>query len=273
MPKISPLAAVDPKAILADDVEVGPFCVIGPDVRIGAGTRLANSVTVIGHTTLGTGNVIYPNAVLGAAPQDKKYRGEATRLEVGNNNQIREAATLHIGTGKGGGVTRIGDDNLLMVNCHLGHDVQLGNHCILANNVMLAGHVVVGDFVAMMGGVGIHHFVTVGQYAYIGGYARIHHDVPPFVKVDGADQVRGLNSIGLKRAGVSEADVEILEDVVRSLFYNREKPFSVMLGEFEQQYADPSVNGASHYVRQIVSFLRRRDQGRHGRYLESLRAK
>jgi UDP-N-acetylglucosamine acyltransferase len=138
---------------------------------------------------------------------------------------------------------------------------------------MIAGHVVIGDYVAMMGGVGVHHFVSIGPYAYIGGYARIHHDVPPFVKVDGADQVRGLNSVGLKRAGVADADIEVLEDVVRRLFYNREKPFSVVLGEFETRYADPGVNGPAQYVRQIVTFLRRRDQGRHGRYLESLRGK
>ncbi len=274
MPKISPLAAVDPNARLADDVEVGPFCVIGPDVTIGPGTRLVNSVTILGHTTLGSGNVVFPNAVLGGAPQDKKYRGEPTLLQIGNDNQIREAVTIHVGTDKGGGITRVGDDNLLMVNCHLGHDVQLGSHCILANNVMLAGHVVIGDYVAMMGGVGVHHFVSIGQYAYIGGYARVHHDVPPFVKIDGADQVRGLNSIGLKRAGVGDDDIEVLEEVIRRLFYNRDKPFSVMLSEFEKQFSgDPSANGATKYANQILSFLRRRDMGRHGRYLESQRAK
>lgn len=267
MPKISPLAAVDPKANLADDVEVGPFCVIGPDVTIGPGCRLINSVTILGHTTIGSGNVFYPNAVIGAAPQDKKFRGEVTYLEIGNNNQFREAVTIHVGTAAGGGVTRIGNDNLLMVNCHIGHDAQVGNHCILANNVMIAGHVVIGDYVGMMGGVGVHHFVTIGNYAYIGGYARIHHDVPPFVKVDGADQVRGLNSVGLRRAGVSEEQIEELETLVRRLFYNREKPFSVTLDEYD------NANGTNDYVKQMVAFLRRRDAGRHGRHLEAFRTR
>lgn len=278
MPKISPLAAVDPAARIADDAEIGPFCVVGPHVTIGSGTKLYNNVTVAGNTVLGSGNLIFPNAVLGTAPQDKKYRGEQTRLEIGNNNQIREAVTIHVGTSKGGGITRVGDDNLLMVNCHLGHDVQLASNCILANNVMIAGHVHIGNFVAMMGGVGVHHFVSIGDYAYIGGYARIHHDVPPFVKIDGADQVRGLNSIGLKRAGVSDEAIALLEEIVRKLFYSRSKPFSAALDEFskrfcDQDHADAHNNGAASYARQIVTFLRRRDQGQHGRYLESQRAR
>lgn len=270
MPKIHPLAAVDPQARLADDVEVGPFCVVGPDVSIGAGTRLINSVSVLGHTSIGAGNLFFPNSVVGAAPQDKKFRGEVTRLEIGDNNQFREAVTIHVGTAKGGGITRLGNDNLLMVNCHVGHDAQIGSHCILSNNVMLAGHVVISDFVAMMGGVGVHHFVTIGEHAYIGGYARIHHDVPPFVKVDGGDQVRGLNTVGLRRAGVAEDTIEELEEVVRKLFFGREKPFSVVLGEFDAAYQG---NGSNRHVRQILDFLRRRDEGRHGRYLEALRAK
>ncbi len=196
-PKISPQAVVDPKADIADDVEVGPFCVIGPDVKIGAGCRLLNSVTILGDTTIGRDNVFFPNTVIGGAPQDKKYKGARTRLTVGNGNVFREACTIHTGTEKGGGVTRVGDNNLLMVNCHLGHDVALGSSCVLANNVMIAGHVVIGDYVNMMGGVGVHHFVTIGDYAYIGGYARIHHDVPPFVKIDGADEVRRLKDITL----------------------------------------------------------------------------
>lgn len=264
--KISPLAVVDPQAQLASDVEVGPFCVIGPDVRIGPGCRLMNNVTIIGHTTIGKNNVFFPNAVIGAAPQDRKYKGAPTRLEIGDNNTIREAVTLHIGTEKGGGVTRVGNNNLLMVNVHLGHDVQLGSNGTLANNVMIAGHVVIGDYVNMAGGVGIHHFVTIGDFAFLGGYARIHHDVPPFLKIDGADVVRGLNKVGLARAGYTQADIEALDDACRRLFY-REKPFAVALAEFD------TLNGINPQVKRMIEFLRRRDAGRHGRYLESLRAK
>lgn len=266
MPKISPLAVIDPQAKLADDVEVGPFCVIGPQVTVGGGCRLLNHVTLAGVTTIGRDNLFHPNCVIGGAPQDKKYKGAPTRLEIGNDNVIREAVTIHTGTEKGGGITRVGNNNLLMVNAHIGHDVQLGSNCIIANNVMVAGHVIIGDAVAIMGGVGIHHFVTIGDYAYLGGAARIHHDVPPFVKVDGADQVRGLNSIGLKRGGFSDQDIEALEEACRLLFY-REKPFSVAMAEIE------SNNGTNPHIRRLVQFLRNRDEGRHGRFLESLRAK
>jgi UDP-N-acetylglucosamine acyltransferase len=137
---------------------------------------------------------------------------------------------------------------------------------VLANNVMIAGHVIVGDYVNMMGGVGVHHFVTIGSYAYIGGYARIHHDVPPFVKVDGADEVRGLNVVGLRRAGYAEEDVSELEAAYRKLF-GRKKPMSVAMSEYEQAMS----NGINPHVRNLVEFLQRRSRGKHGRYLESLR--
>lgn len=264
--KISPHAVIDPQAELASDVEVGPFCVIGPHVRIGPGCHLHNNVTIVGHTTIGKNNTFFPNAVIGCAPQDRKYRNSPTRVEIGNNNTIREAVTIHLGTEKGGALTRVGDNNLLMVNAHIGHDAQVGSSCTIANNVMIAGHVVIGDFVNMAGGVGVHHFVTIGEYAFLGGYARIHHDVPPFVKVDGADVVRGLNAIGLRRAGLSEADVQALEDACKRLFY-REKPFAIALAEFE------TLNGLNPHVKRMIEFLRRRDCGVHGRYLESHRAK
>ena len=171
MPKISPLAVVDPKARLAEDVEVGPFCFIGPDVTIGAGCKLLPRATIMGHTTVGRDNVFHPGCVIGDAPQDLKYRGSDTRLEIGNGNNIREHVTIHVGTETGGGITCVGDKNLLMINAHVGHDAHIGSRCIIANNVMLAGHVSIGDNVAIMGGVGIHHFVTVGEYAYLAGYA------------------------------------------------------------------------------------------------------
>jgi UDP-N-acetylglucosamine acyltransferase len=265
-PKISPQAVVDPKAQIAENVEVGPFCVIGPDVKIDSGCRLLNSVTIVGQTTIGRDNIFFPNAVFGTAPQDKKYKGAPTRLEIGNGNVFREAVTIHVGTEKGGGLTIIGDDNLFMVNSHVGHDARIGSHCVISNNVMIAGHVVVGDYVSMMGLVGIHHFVTIGRHAYLGGAARIHHDVPPFVKVDGADQVRGLNKVGLTRAGFTADDVEALDDACRRLFL-RKKPFSVALAEFD------TMNGVNAHVKDMIEFLRQRDKGRHGRYLESQRNK
>ncbi|HEX4797179.1 MAG TPA: acyl-ACP--UDP-N-acetylglucosamine O-acyltransferase [Humisphaera sp.] len=266
MPKISPHAVIDRKAEIAEDVEIGPFCVIGPDVKIASGCRLLNNVTVVGATTIGKDNLFHQNAVIGAPPQDKKYKGGSTLLEIGTGNNFREAVTIHAGTEKGGGITRIGDNGLFMVNCHIGHDAIIGNNATFANNVMIAGHVVCEDFVTLGGGVGLHHYVSVGKYAFVAGYARVHHDVPPFCKLDGADQVRGLNLVGMRRAGFSEEDIAALEEAYRRLFSKR-TPFSKAMAEFDLQ------NGINPQVKEMIEFLRRRDSGKHGRYLESLRSK
>jgi len=266
MPKISPHAVIDRSAEIAEDVEVGPFCVIGPGVKIESGCRLLNNVTILGKTTIGKDNVFFPNAVIGAAPQDKKFKGENSELIIGNANVFREGVTVHVGTELGGGVTCIGDNGLFMVNAHIGHDARIGNGALVSNNVMLAGHIVCENNVAIMGGVGIHHFVTVGEGAYIGGYSRIHYDVPPFCKVDGADDIRGLNKVGLRRAGYAESDIEALDEAYRSLF-TRKKPMALAVAEFDLQ------NGINPYVKQLVEFLQRRSIGRHGRYLETQRVK
>lgn len=270
MARIAVNALVDPAARLADDVEVGPFCVVGPDVSIGAGTRLISHVVVTGRTKIGARNVIHPFAVLGNHPQDLKYKGEPTGLEIGDGNHIREHVTIHTGTVygskiNGGGITRLGNDNLLMVNAHVGHDCQVGSRCIIANNVMLAGHVVVGNNVVMNGAVGVNAWVTIGDFAYIGGAARIHHDVPPFVKVSDQDRIRALNAVGLKRAGFADADIAALDDAARALFVSKRKPQSQAMKEFN------TANGINVHVRTMIEFLRRRDSGKFGRYLESLR--
>jgi UDP-N-acetylglucosamine acyltransferase len=272
MSKISPLACVDPKAVLGEDVEVGPFCVIGPDVKIGAGTRLISNIVVTGHTTIGQGNTIHPHATLGGPPQDLKYKGEPTGLEIGNNNTFRECVSINVGTVygskiHGGGITRVGDGNLFMVNVHIGHDVQVGSRCILANNVMIAGHIVMGNGVILNGGVGINAWVSVGDFAYIAGYARVHHDVPPFVKVSDDNKIRALNKLGLRRAGFSDADIEALDAAARHLFFARKGPISKALKDFDL------MNGLNPHVKGMIEFLHRRDQGKHGRYLEGLRCK
>ena len=264
-PRIHPLAAIDPRAEVAADVEIGPFCVVGPHVTLGPGCKLHNNVTLVGHTTIGSDNVFFPNCTLGTDPQDKKFRGESTRLVVGDNNHFREHVTVHVGTDAGGGVTRIGDGNLLMVNVHLGHDVSLGNDCVLGNNVMLAGHCHIGNRVSLMGGSALHHFVSIGDYAFIGGYARVHHDVPPFVKVDDADQIRGVNVVGLRRGGLGDADIAALEVAGRALFVRKKQAMSVTIAAL---LADANLNPK---VREMIDFLRRRNLGKNGRYLESLR--
>jgi UDP-N-acetylglucosamine acyltransferase len=267
MPKISPLSQVDPKAELADSVEIGPFCTVGPNVTIGPGTRLLSHVVVTGHTRLGRDNVLHANSVIGDAPQDLKYRGGPTRLEIGDKNSIREAVTIHVGTELGGGVTRIGSNNLLMVNSHIGHDAHFGDGCVIANNVTIAGHVVCGNNVAIMAFTGIHHYVTVGDFAYLAACCRIHHDVPPYVKVSDSDEIRGLNATGLRRAGISEPEIEQLDEAVRRLFYERSKPLSVALEEFN------TGNGLPRRVRELVEAIHRRSQNPNGRHRENARPK
>ena len=264
--KISPHALIDPKAEISPDAEIGPFCVIGPDVTIGAGTRLLSHVAIMGPTTIGQGNIISPQVALGGAPQDRKYKDAPTRLEVGDNNIIREGVTIHRGTEKGGGITRVGSGNYLMCNVHLGHDVQFGSNCTIANSVMVAGHVVILDNVVMGGGVGIHQFVTVGEFCFIGGASRIHHDVPPFMRVDGADQVRGVNVRLLRTCGYKQEEIEDLEQACRRLFYRKdESSFALVLDEFD------TLNGISPSVKRLVEFLRARTDGKYGRHLEASR--
>jgi UDP-N-acetylglucosamine acyltransferase len=265
MSRISPHAVIDPRAVIADDVEVGPFTLIGPHVQLGAGCRVLSHVVLAGHTTIGRNNIFHPHCVIGGDPQDKKYRGGSTRLEIGDGNIFREASTVHTGTEVAGGVTRLGNNNLIMINCHIAHDAQFGNNCILANNVMIAGHVVCGNNVNLAGAVGVHHFVRMGDFCFVSGASRIRKDVPPFVKVDGSDRIRGLNDEGLRRAGFPESDIEALELACRRLFCEKDRPFATVMNEFDTQ------NGLNPQVKKMIEFLRLRDKGKHGRYLESLR--
>jgi len=264
MSKISSLASVDPRADIAADGEIGPFCVIGPDVKLGAGCKLMAHVTVMGRTTIGAGNVFFPQSVIGGAPQDLKYKGEPSTVVIGDHNTFREAVTVHAGTEGGGMITRIGNRNLLMVNAHVGHDAQMGDRCVIANNVMLAGHVVIGSSVVLSGGSASHHYVRISDFSYAAAYSQIHHDVPPFVKIQD-DTVWDTNSLGLKRAGFTDEDVTAIEDAVRRLFISKKKPFAEALAEYD------TMNGINPHVRQLVEFLRERDMGKHGRFLESKR--
>jgi UDP-N-acetylglucosamine acyltransferase len=264
MPKISPQAVIDPSAKLASDVEVGPFCMVGPGVTLGARCRLISHVTILGRTTIGARNVFYPNCVIGGEPQDLKYKGEPTSLEMGDNNQIREAVTIHTGTTGGGGVTRVGSNNLLMVNAHVGHDSTIGDGCVVANNVMLAGHVVMGNHVVMSAGAAAHHYVRIGDHVFIGAYSRIHLDVPHYVKIQD-DTVWDTNTLGLQRSGFGGDDIDAIEDAIRRLFISKKVPFAQAIAEFD------TMNGINPHVKKLVEFLRERDMGKHGRYLEKFR--
>ncbi|MCH2134031.1 MAG: acyl-ACP--UDP-N-acetylglucosamine O-acyltransferase [Phycisphaerales bacterium] len=219
MATIHDTAIVDSTARISDEATIGPYCVIGPEVEIGPGTVLQNHVTVQCHSRIGANNLFYPFAVIGADPQDKKFDGEPTECLIGDNNEIREHVTIHRGTGNGGGVTSIGDDNLIMVGCHIAHDCRIGNGTVIANQVMLAGHVVIGDAAGIGGGAGVHHYVTIGQSAFVGGMARVSRDVPPYMIVEGHPaEVRAVNVIGMSRRGFSSEHVDAMKETFRRLF-------------------------------------------------------
>lgn len=208
---IHPSAIVDPAAHLAEGVTVGPFCLIGPEVTLGPNVAVKSHAVVTGWTEIGADTVIFPHATVGEVPQDLKYQGERTRLIVGARCRIREGATLNTGTAGGGGVTRVGDDCLLMTGAHVGHDAQLGHRVILANQVAIAGHCQIGDDVIIGGLSGIHQWVRIGQGAIIGALTMVTNDVIPFGLVQGPrGELDGLNLIGLKRRGMDRAEITAL---------------------------------------------------------------
>ena len=216
---IHPTAVIAPDAVLADGVEVGPFSVIGPGVEIGRGTRVGPHVVVEGPTRIGAGNRIFQFASVGADPQDKKYRGEVSRLEIGDRNVIRECVTLHRGTAQDHGVTRIGDDNLFMAYAHVAHDCVIGNQCILANNATLGGHVHLGDWVIMGGLSAVHQFGRVGAHAFIANNAAVTRDVPPFVMAVGQPaDAHSINAEGLKRRGFTPEQIRNIRAAFRVLY-------------------------------------------------------
>lgn len=274
MSQIHPTAIVERGAELAEDVIVGPLCHVGPKVRIGAGTRLISHVTLLGRTTLGESNTIWPYTTLGGDPQDLKFKGEDSELIIGDRNEIRENVTIHKGTANDGNVTRIGNDNLLMVGCHVAHDCILGNHIILANAVQLAGHIVVEDHASIAGGSGVHHFITIGQYAYIGGLTRVIRDVPPFMVYEGNPaRVRKVNTTLLERSKFPPEQIDRLKRAFRLLFGDGDSHGSRFVGHTAQalqtldaQFPDDPC------IQALLTSIRHSSDGLHGRYRESLRA-
>jgi UDP-N-acetylglucosamine acyltransferase len=217
-PQVHPSALVDETAELGEGVVVGPYCIVGPGVAIGARTRLAGHVVVERDTVLGEECRISFGAVLGTDPQDLKYHGEPTRLEVGDRTVIREYATLNRGT-SASGITRVGSDCMLMSYVHIAHDCQLGDHVILSNAVNMAGHVSIGDWAIVGGMTPIHQFVRIGAHAFIGGQSRISKDIPPYVKAAGIPvELYGLNSVGLQRRGFNEEVRRELKRAYRLFF-------------------------------------------------------
>ncbi len=219
MTKIHETALVDPRAELDLDVQVGAYCIIGPKVKVGKGTRIKSHVVVEGNTTLGEGNLIFQFATVGSVPQDLKYKGEDSQLIIGDHNTIREFVSLNPGTAGGGMVTRIRDHNLLMMYCHIAHDCILGSHNIIANGATLGGHVAIEDYVIVGGLVGVHQFVKVGASAILGAGSMVSKDIPPYCNATGdRARLRGLNLQGLKRRGFNKGQIEALKKAYRIIF-------------------------------------------------------
>jgi UDP-N-acetylglucosamine acyltransferase len=247
---IDPHALVSPQAQLAADVTVGPFSIIGPDVQIGPRTVVGPHVVINGPTRIGADNRFFQFASIGDAPQDKKYKGEPTRLEIGDRNVFRESCTVNRGTTHDKGVTSIGNDNLFMAYAHVAHDCAVGNDTVFANCAALAGHVEIGDWVIVGGLVAIHQFCKVGAHALLGGGAIVTQDVPPYVMVTGSPaQPHAVNSVGLKRRGFGEEQIRNIRDAYRIL-YRSDLRLSEALEKLEPVAATRSE------IRVFVDFIR-----------------
>ncbi|MGV3618678.1 MAG: acyl-ACP--UDP-N-acetylglucosamine O-acyltransferase [Fimbriimonas sp.] len=257
MAKIHPLAFVDPGAELADDVEVGPFCFVEAGVSIGPGCKLESHVSVRANTTMGAGNTVGHGAVLGGDPQDAKYRGEPTFLRIGDRNVIREYVTIHRATGEGT-ATIIGDDNFIMAYCHLAHNVHVTNLVTMANSVQAAGHVTIEERATLGGMTGIHQFTRIGKVSMVGGMSRITRDVPPFMLVEGPDQVHDINAIGLRRIGITP-------DARLSLHKACKLLFKSMLGLTNAMETVRRELQLTPEVEYLLAFEERRFRGKHGR--------
>lgn len=227
---ISPLAQVSPRAQLGEDVYIGPFCLVGDEVTIGDKCRLESHVVIVGKTTVGSGNRFWPNAVIGADPQDYSYRdGAPTSVIIGDENQFREGVTVNRGAEKEDGCTRIGNRNLIMANAHVAHNCRIYDNTMLVNGVLLGGHVHVHDRAIISGNSVVHHFATVGKLAFVSGGCRVPTDVPPFMISAGSDnpEVKAVNLVGMRRAGISEESIAVIRHAYKLLFRDHQSLDSV----------------------------------------------
>ena len=241
-------AIIEDGAEIGEGTSVGPFCFVGSKVRLGQNVELKSHVVIKGDTFLGDENTVFPFAVLGEIPQDKKFNGESTSLEIGNRNQIREHVTINVGTRGGGGITKVGNDGLFMAGCHIAHDSQVGDNVILVNNAALAGHCIIEDNVIVGGLSGVHQFVRVGEGAIIGAVTMVTNDVIPYGLVQAPrGELDGLNLVGLKRKGVARADIMALRAAFQTLSQGE--------GTFQDRAQKLTDDSDSKYVEKIVSFV------------------
>lgn len=259
MAKIHPTAIVDPKAALDGSVEVGAYTLIGPNVQIGAGTKIGPHVVIDGHTTIGRDNSFFQFSSIGAAPQDKKYKGEPTRLEIGDRNTVREFCTFNIGTAQDVGVTRLGNDNWVMAYVHLAHDCQIGNNTIFANNAQLAGHVHVGDWVILGGFSNIHQFCKIGPHAMVGMSTSLTQDVPPFVILSGNPAAaHGVNVEGLKRRGFTREQIGGIRNAYKLIYKSR---LTIEEAKIALAAEEINVPDSAVYLRMMREFLDQTTRG------------
>jgi len=252
---IHPTAIIDPSAQIADDVEIGPYSIIGPTIEMDPGTRIGPHVVINGPTRIGKQNRIYQFSSIGDVPQDKKYAGEDTSLEIGDRNVIRECCTFNRGTAQDIGVTRLGNDNWIMAYVHLAHDCQIGNDTIFANNASLAGHVIVEDKVILGGFTIIHQFCRVGYHAFSGMGSIIKADVPPYTMLSGSPaEPHGINIEGLKRSGLSKEEIKALRDAYKLIYKsgNRLQQAIEQLDELARQF---------EVAKRLPEFLRQSSRG------------
>ncbi len=264
--KIHATAVVDSQAEIGANVEIGPHVYIGPNVTVGDDCVIGHGCHLEGAVALGANNMLSPYVTLGTPPQDLRYHGQETRLVVGNDNVFREYVTVNIGSPSGHGVTRIGDRNYLMICCHVGHDCVIENDVVLVNSVLLAGHCRVESGAKLMGNAAFHQFVTIGKEAYVGGLSRIVQDVPPFMIVEGNPaRVRGVNAVGLRRAGYDSQVIDELWETYKAIYRTRKLNRASIYDDIE---SDPDARPETVY---LVQFLRRSQNGVHGRHLEAQR--
>lgn len=256
---IHPTAIIDPKAKLHPSVSVGEYSIIGPDVKIGANTIVGQHCIIDGHTEIGENNHFYRFCSVGGMPQDKKYAGEPTRLEIGDRNMVREFVTINTGTTQDVGVTRLGSDNWIMAYVHVAHDCQVGNHTILANGVQMGGHVHIGDWAIVGGLAAVHQFGKIGAHSMTGGQSALHMDIPPYVMGSGNPCVPvGINVEGLKRRGFTSESISALRDAYK-IIYRRGLSLSDACAELRaRQASEPAVASA---LQPLLDFIESSKRG------------
>ncbi len=259
MASIHPTAIIEPGAQLGETVRIDAFAIVRANVQIGEGSSVGAHCVIEGHTRIGRENRIFQFCSIGAAPQDKKYAGEPTELQIGDRNTIREFCTLNVGTVQDGGVTRIGDDNWIMAYVHIAHDCQVGNQTIFANNATLGGHVEIDDWVIVGGLSGVHQFVKIGAHAFVGFASAVSQDVPPFMLVDGNPlAVRGFNAEGLRRRGFSPIRIAAVKQMHKLIYRSglTLEAAKAALAELAAQTTD-----AQGDVQSVLAFLQRAQRG------------